>query len=445
MKNAILSLFVLISIASCHKEEKEFTKIAGKLENIDADSIYVLGDNFRKAIPVKNAEFSDTLSVESATYFTLRMGNESTQIFLHPTDSLFVSVNGGQFDESLTYSGSSAEENNYLAADYLAEEKAMENPEAFFSLEPIAYKQKLKELQNASDQLLEQSKSSSTFKELQKKNNEARYLSMLIQYPEAYQYFAGQPINLPVEFMKEFETYDFENESYFVHVPNYKELVLMRLNDLIGDIESTDDMDHIVSKIQSQKIKDGFLKGLIYQISSTNTDSKAIHDVIVKHSKDQEVVNKATEKFNTIQAILPGKPSPSFDYPDITGKQVKLEDLKGKLVYVDVWATWCGPCIQEIPSLKKLEADYHGKDLQVVSISIDVKKDFEKWQNMVKEKELRGIQLFADNDWKSKFVQSYAIDGIPRFILIDKNGNIIDSDAPRPSDPEIRTLIDANL
>ena len=146
MKNIILSIIIIMSIASCKQKEKEFTRIAGKLENIQTDSIYLIKDNYRKAIAVTNNEFSDTLNLNHASYLTLKMGNESTQIFLHPSDSLYVTVNGEQFDESVKYDGNSAAENNYLAADYLAEEQAMQDPKAFFSMDPVAFKQKLKEL-----------------------------------------------------------------------------------------------------------------------------------------------------------------------------------------------------------------------------------------------------------------------------------------------------------
>ena len=77
-----------------------------------------------------------------------------------------------------------------------------------------------------------------------------------------------------------------------------------------------------------------------------------------------------------------------------------------------------------------------------MSISIDEPKDYDKWKAMVSDKELGGIQLMADNNWNSKFVKDYAILGIPRFILIDPQGNIVSADAPRPSDPELRKLID---
>ncbi|WP_276979907.1 TlpA disulfide reductase family protein, partial [Flavobacterium filum] len=130
-----------------------------------------------------------------------------------------------------------------------------------------------------------------------------------------------------------------------------------------------------------------------------------------------------------------------FEYENINGGKTSLESLKGKFVYIDVWATWCGPCIGEIPALKAVEKEYHGKNIEFVSISIDDKKDVEKWKKMVADKELKGIQLFADNDWKSDFVKNYAIDGIPRFILIDTEGKIVNADAPRPSDAKLKDLL----
>jgi thiol-disulfide isomerase/thioredoxin len=135
-------------------------------------------------------------------------------------------------------------------------------------------------------------------------------------------------------------------------------------------------------------------------------------------------------------------PSPSFDYENYKGGTTKLEDLRGKYVYIDVWATWCGPCIAEIPHLKKLEEQFHGKNIEFVSISIDTKKDYEKWKKFVATKELGGIQLFADNDWNSDFVQAYNITGIPRFILIDPDGNVVNSNADRPSFPTLAKTLD---
>lgn len=138
-----------------------------------------------------------------------------------------------------------------------------------------------------------------------------------------------------------------------------------------------------------------------------------------------------------------GEISPKFvAYENFKGGATSLEDLKGKYVYIDVWATWCGPCKAEIPFLKEVEKAYHGKNIEFVSISVDEAKAHEAWEQMVEEKELGGIQLFADNDWKSEFVQAYKINGIPRFILIDPQGNIVSADAPRPSSNDLKVLFD---
>jgi len=139
--------------------------------------------------------------------------------------------------------------------------------------------------------------------------------------------------------------------------------------------------------------------------------------------------------------FAPGKPSPKFNYPDINGKNVSLDDLKGKYVYVDVWATWCAPCKREIPYLKELNEEYKDKDIVFVSMSIDKAEDKPKWEQMVKSKGLKGVQIFADNNWNSDFVRAYGIKGIPRFILIDKEGNIVNADALRPSNPKLKEVL----
>jgi thiol-disulfide isomerase/thioredoxin len=156
----------------------------------------------------------------------------------------------------------------------------------------------------------------------------------------------------------------------------------------------------------------------------------------------QSYYSKEKER-QELYSKMNNSPSPSFDYINYNGGNAKLEDFKGKYVYIDVWATWCGPCRAEIPFLKKVEDKYLDKKIVFVSISVDQQKDFEKWKAFVKDKSLGGVQLFANKD--SYFIKSYNITGIPRFILIDPNGIIVKADAARPSDLELQKELDSLL
>lgn len=143
----------------------------------------------------------------------------------------------------------------------------------------------------------------------------------------------------------------------------------------------------------------------------------------------------------TLTRLGKGKASPMFaNYENFKGGKTSLADLKGKYVYIDVWATWCAPCKAEIPALKALEKEFMGKNIQFVSISVDKPEAHETWKKMVADEQLSGIQLYADNNFESQFILDYGINAIPRFILIDGAGNIVDADAPRPSDPKIKEL-----
>ncbi|WP_298513054.1 TlpA disulfide reductase family protein [uncultured Kordia sp.] len=163
--------------------------------------------------------------------------------------------------------------------------------------------------------------------------------------------------------------------------------------------------------------------------------------IIAAKLKDVEPMLKMYKQFAgeaiSLKTKLPkGKPSPSFNYENHKGGKTSLADLKGKYVYIDMWATWCGPCKAEIPSLKKIEASYHDKNIAFVSISID--KNKAAWQKMVTDKSLGGIQLHYGGD--NTFTGEYMINTIPRFILLDPEGNIVNADAPRPSNPKLIEL-----
>jgi thiol-disulfide isomerase/thioredoxin len=135
-----------------------------------------------------------------------------------------------------------------------------------------------------------------------------------------------------------------------------------------------------------------------------------------------------------------------FRFPDPTGKEIALSDFKGKVVYIDVWATWCGPCKKEFPAMKQLEADYHdNSDIVFIGINVDTSRNKNLWLDFLAQEHLPGLQIFAGDRANQELMQPYRITGIPRFILVSKSGHLILADAPRPSSEEIRSIINAAL
>ena len=191
--------------------------------------------------------------------------------------------------------------------------------------------------------------------------------------------------------------------------------------------------------------KEEFITNLNTHIAKVEQELSIVNNEAFVTAEKENNVKMIEYYIEQIEAIanLPqiGEPAIDFTYPDKEENEFSLSTFKGSLVYVDVWATWCGPCKAEIPALKTLEHDYHNNNITFLSVSVDTDK--EAWINMLADKQLGGVQLWA-NGW-TEITKSYAINGIPRFLLFDADGNVISLDAPRPSSEEIRELLDVNL
>ena len=134
----------------------------------------------------------------------------------------------------------------------------------------------------------------------------------------------------------------------------------------------------------------------------------------------------------------------NFLLHDSTGKEYRLDDFKGKMLFIDFWASWCAPCKAQIPYQKELEKHYAGKELVFMSVSLDKSKP--AWLKAVKEEDLHGYVLHAEGDFKNEFPKTYAIESIPRYMLIDAEGNIISDNMMKPQNKkEIMGIIDEEL
>ncbi len=149
---------------------------------------------------------------------------------------------------------------------------------------------------------------------------------------------------------------------------------------------------------------------------------------------------KLTEKLNKSLAIKSGISAPAFKLFDSEGKEWQLADEKNKYVFLNFWASWCGPCRAEHPDLIRIYEDYKDNIL-FVSVSIDEEK--QDWMNAVKKDKMKWLQLLDDQNQSTK--DKYGVFAVPSSFLIDKEGLIIDAAPPSPSDPKLRELFDELL
>lgn len=138
-----------------------------------------------------------------------------------------------------------------------------------------------------------------------------------------------------------------------------------------------------------------------------------------------------------------GQVAVDFGGMDLSGKTHLLSDYKGKVVVVDVWNTGCKPCIAEIPYLKKLERKFAGKE--VVFISLSLESGVDQWKKFLAKREMHGNQWIETAAFKSPFAKAYHVRFVPRFMVFDKQGRIVEVYAPRPSNPRLEALIDSEL
>ena len=454
MNNKLFTLIIttlVIFIFSCNNNSD--VKISGTISNQVNDSIVISGPNVKKTIRLnENGEFLDTINI-STNIYTLIHGRERTSMFLKPGYSLSISINNKEFDKSLTYSGEGSSNNNYLAAKTLNSSLNPIDYKTMYSMDEDNFINHINETKTSELDFLNSFENNNTtldeeLKSIELKEIDYKYLLSIQRYPLYYKFYAKkEPVNSD-NFMKPLEDLNFINNNDYQMSQSYKSLVLSHF--LNEDKMIDNPNSHFKKLIESNasKIKKDVVFQGKYSLRASSDNNEVLYNVLTNLSNDSTQISELTDLYKKLSIIKKGMKSPEFiNYENYKGGTTSLSDLKGKYVYIDVWATWCGPCIAEIPSLKKVEALYHNKNIEFVSISIDVKDrpvyNYDKWRQMIEEKSLGGVQLFADNAWNSQFTKAFVINSIPRFLLIDPDGNIVSGDAPRPSDQKLIELFDS--
>lgn len=408
------TVFPLIFISAfflfaCTGNDPNLVTITGEIANPIGESVaFTNSDTSFTTTSDEDGTFSIEFVLDSSAYFNFEHGVEVTAMYIKPGDNIHLTIDTEQFDETITYEGSPA--STYLARSYLMEENTKFFGAEYYLGSQEAYEAFLDDFKASLINELEKLSDTAFIRKERENTGETTdyYLGRYTRFREYYSKYGKDVLKYMMEKNELRDKFNFYEAVETLNSADFNSLL----------DEYTNTMASLLGEVEDEEYA---AKEKIALVTTTDLwkERKVYYDKMPKA----------------------GEPAVDFTYPDMEGNEVSLSSLQESLVYVDVWATWCGPCLGEIPSLKELEEHYHGKNITFLSVSVDTDK--EAWMKMVEEDELGGIQLWADG-W-SQITKDYAIFGIPRFMLISKEGNIISSDAPRPSSPDIRQLLDENL
>lgn len=165
-----------------------------------------------------------------------------------------------------------------------------------------------------------------------------------------------------------------------------------------------------------------------YQASdkARKTKTEKLFREVVDLNADSIMVDIALGNLHEMEALSVGQNAPGFEAKTISGEWIALSDLRGKVVLLEFWATWCGPCRPEIPHLKEVQEKYGGEDFQLVGISLDA--SIEKLRQFVQSRDVSWPQVQEAGGFHTGIAKKYSVLGIPRSYLIDRDGKIAAKD-----------------
>jgi thiol-disulfide isomerase/thioredoxin len=398
----------------------------------------------------ESGKLTDSLSGISESYYMFSDKRNGAGFYIKPGAHVHVDVDTKSFLNLIKFSGDLANENNYLK-EYFILGRDMDRINSVqhlaFQDEPT-FKKELNQVRDARLKLLNDYDAKTPldkhFKFLEENRIKYEWLNRMETY-EVYRRYALEDSTFVVS--KDF--YDFrkdvdkENRDLII-VPSYhyylENIYQREANEMTekaqGDVY-VNFLKAVGSKVKDSVIKERLLYSYAQQNLSKTGDIENFFKTFKKNSLDSIHILNIRKSYIEINRLNPGKPAPDFSLVDENGKKVSLKDFKGKYVYIDVWATWCRPCIAEMPHLEQLKEKY--KDAPIVFVGVNVNSYKGDWAAYLKNNRVAGVKLYAGEN--SAFAEDYQVYSVPKSILINPYGVISTASAPRPSENELISLL----
>jgi thiol-disulfide isomerase/thioredoxin len=475
MKKIFLSLLVFIALRGYSQPilvDGYINNAQGLPVNLLIDKNYLGIHSQTISVNTSEGNFSFALHEEQEIMATLSYGTEAYPFFLAPGDTLHMAFTADLLAITIRFSGNAAGENIFLKnfnkkfaeafTDSLMNNKMLTTGVDAFEID--IYNMRKKELE-----YLKADSSYGTFspafKDYFTNLVNYRYWNLLLAYPIEKANSSSTVLKvdeLPAPLLEGFEKVKASNaealicDSYRTFLKYYVIYFTSKLNGF------NKFKDFNLSMERKNVFAQASLSGTPYQYwlsrfiledfeKAQPSTVKRLYNSLVQSEKQpvyssivKEKCGAYMEKKDVVKqvAATPSSGISSGDegyrIVDEKGKSVKFSDFKGKAIYVDFWASWCGPCRQQMPFSKELHKKFSDKQLKsLVFLYISIDNDSAAWRKAVKDIGMEGFQAISPANWSDGAGNFFYVNSIPRYMLIDKTGKVVDDNAKRPSDPSV--------
>ena len=459
----LVGLLLLLTYARCALGAAPLTVVTGHIEHPDNRRVALfLGRNPVTQWPLRSVWGE----LDEANNFRLEVpdlpfsqqaefvhGGESAELYLTPGDELHLALDAAEFDETLTFTGRGANANNYLIQHFLRfyDIPFPSSPPPVRDQKPAAPWRTLQQDQRLSDSLrqIEHAFLRTYAAEHPLTAEFERFARISIAYSVAagdlwYPYLKRRKEQNPnwatppgyYERLRQLPSLD---SAMRQHSAEWETLLQCYQSTVLCNsprpVTAKELPAQLTAHFGPSRTRDVVMaQYCVYVLQSQKIEqAQPFVEALRGLRPDTSLLNPVQRLYQRKNKLSGGRPAPDFTVRDATGKEVRLSDFRGKVVYLDFWASWCAPCLKEMPASAALREKFAKQDVVFLYVSVDTKEA--AWKEALAKPMLNGPN--ARHGWAQGFEtpapKAYSIESIPAYFIIDRKGQLRGSAAPVPS------------